>query len=576
MIYGAGTDLLMHRLMRRWLASGDRREAPDAAPVEALQPSWPLTVSGPKHLAEIDALERDLTTSLRRISADFATIPASESDHAAQAETAAIGAALVDARSELRALSEAAAKFGNDPDDLSNFASVEDALGLLHAKLDAAVERAGEASEMTSGLAAAVLDIRGLVDTIAEIARQTNLLALNASIEAARAGEAGRGFGVVAREVKQLSVEVREAVDAIRGRVDRMTQAAQGSAAMVDGALQSICDVRPVVADARAMSRQDACARGSIVELAGGSRLTATAVLFHLDRIAEATHLLAQGREGYCDRAALGLSRTHGLMRRIGPMLRGQSFADRRRHRRFPTERRIELTFAGQSRISRTRDLSLGGALVARPNDLNLPPGTMGKATIGELRDLPCRIAAESDLGLHLVFEAPAAELAGMMASIEASFRPLIEATQETARKIAAALEVSLSEEQAAEWDLLGGDDQIASDGSPAMGAYERIILGLLEDALAAEPRLAFAGTVDRHGYVPIHLTRRRPAEIQAGHCLLEDTNGLIAASSLSPFRLQTYRCELDDPQAEWIREIDAPIWIGDRHWGAVRMGYVA
>ncbi len=57
--------------------------------------------------------------------------------------------------------------------------------------------------------------MRAFVNLVRKIAEQTNLLALNATIEAARAGEAGRGFSVVANEVKVLSRQSREAVDNI-------------------------------------------------------------------------------------------------------------------------------------------------------------------------------------------------------------------------------------------------------------------------------------------------------------------------------------------------------------------------
>jgi methyl-accepting chemotaxis protein len=82
-----------------------------------------------------------------------------------------------------------------------------------------AVAAVQHANTTVAGLDASSVQISQVVALITAIAEQTNLLALNATIEAARAGEAGKGFAVVASEVKDLAQETAKATEDITGRV---------------------------------------------------------------------------------------------------------------------------------------------------------------------------------------------------------------------------------------------------------------------------------------------------------------------------------------------------------------------
>ena len=89
-------------------------------------------------------------------------------------------------------------------------------------------------SETLQGLASEAENIGEVLDIIEGIAEQTNLLALNAAIEAARAGEQGRGFAVVADEVRTLASRSRQATEDIHGMIDRLQQQSRDAVAAMN------------------------------------------------------------------------------------------------------------------------------------------------------------------------------------------------------------------------------------------------------------------------------------------------------------------------------------------------------
>ncbi len=157
----------------------------------------------------------------------------------------------------------------------------------------AAARNAEKASHTVDQLDGAVAKIGKVVALINAIAEQTNLLALNATIESARAGEAGRGFSVVASEVKTLAQQTSSATGDIQQQIATVQSAARDAVGVIHTFDSAIADLNQAVgAITEAVRQQHAATR----EITGSVNVSAQSV-----------EAVSRGVSGIND----GIQRTH-------------------------------------------------------------------------------------------------------------------------------------------------------------------------------------------------------------------------------------------------------------------------
>ncbi|MBV2149697.1 hypothetical protein KRZ98_15610 [Sphingobium sp. AS12] len=129
---------------------------------------------------------------------------------------------------------------------------------------------------------------------IAEITGQTNLLALNATIEAARAGEAGRGFVIVANEVKALAAQTAQTTREIQARADGIEQAAEQTFALVGSVDTVLASLVEAIGVAASSAQQQLASVEDIQRVSRSVALDAGATNQAVDAISDALRHSAQ------------------------------------------------------------------------------------------------------------------------------------------------------------------------------------------------------------------------------------------------------------------------------------------
>lgn len=140
-----------------------------------------------------------------------------------------------------------------------------------------------QAKTTVNAMAGSVEDIKNVLDVIDKVAEQTNLLALNAAIEAARAGEHGRGFAVVADEVRKLASQTRGSTEQIQDNI----------AQLVHGSTESVSKVEQCLA----------LAQQSLDSVTDSDTLLGQ-INHHAERVQQAIHTIATALEEQANTSA--------------------------------------------------------------------------------------------------------------------------------------------------------------------------------------------------------------------------------------------------------------------------------
>jgi Methyl-accepting chemotaxis protein len=456
---------------------------------------------------------------------------------------------------------------------------------------DSAVSQMLATDETARGLTEATARIDEVVCLVESIAAQTKLLALNATIEAARAGDAGRGFSVVAAEVKALARQTEDAIRTIRDQSAKIQGAAKQAIGMVGEVNEQIRAIDSVAADVALATEQQRAATSEISRSSAAAAEQAQIVGERAQGVLTEARTTGQTSEHVHDLSVVVSNNITDLRRRITTLLRSSIGGNRRSDERYPVAIRCKFNLGARVLETITLDLSAGGALLNGKGE-GLKNGDLGRLHLDGAGEMEAMIAAVSSFGIHVQFLRLTPEkrqtLQAFIDKAKIDDQAYVNKAQATAGQITSQLEQAIRAGRISKAALFDSDYEPVRNSSPQQyqaqftDLCEELFPPIIEPVIESDQSLVFCIACDRNGYLPVHNRKyshpQRPGDsawntVNARNKrIFDDNTGLLAARNERPFLVQLYARDMGGAQPVMLREVDAPIVLAGERWGNVRV----
>jgi methyl-accepting chemotaxis protein len=446
------------------------------------------------------------------------------------------------------------------------------------------------ANTEVAGLAKTASSIGNVVVMIQEIAARTKMLALNATIEAARAGDMGKGFAIVADEVKSLARQTEEGIAQVNTQAEEITQSTAKAVGIVDNVAGGIRDIDAVTIEVARASEEQRAATAEIMQSAGQAAASTRSVADNVARMMEGVEHTGLTAGHVNDLAALVSRDIGALQQRLYVILRSSVGGNRRDSVRRTAAIAFKGDFGGQIVTGFTGDVSDGGVLAIADNNVALRPAE-GFCELKDVGRFKARLVSQDPLGVHIQFVDPGeAELRALrdrLMAVTQEDEPYMKLVGDIAGAASAALERELAERRITQNDLFDVEYDPIADTNPqqVMAKHttlvERLFPPLIEPPLERDGRIVFCCVIDRKGYIAAHNKKyshpQKPGETlwntanSRNRRIYTDRAGTMAGRATRTI-VQTYARDMGGGKFVVLKEIDAPIKAGGKHWGAVRL----